>query len=207
MSSLSHSPCSLPRTFSEHTTFLCLAYAGPRGLLCLWSVHQGHPLENCIQTKAKINLSPMTLSPLHSKVDFTAVEVLVNTQVKWGSGMLCSSIKEHNLAFLTHESQASSTMPFHITCNVQSAKFGRLSSWLYGLLLLKAEKRLMGKARSVFCHWNPVTFTGPQAPLSTRWYKREDSRPSSILPLSPSGPSIRSLDNNLTFSFAGIPPP
>lgn len=88
--------------------------------------------------QGKINLSPMTLSALHSKVDFTAVGRLVNTQAKWGSRVQCSSIKEHSLALLIHESQALPTMPFRITCNVQSANFGRLYYDYMG-----------------FCYWRP----------------------------------------------------
>lgn len=135
-----HTHCSLPHALSEHTTHLHIFVSS----LC-WSL-QPLFVKRPSRTSSiklytnwgKINLSPMTLSSLHSKVDFTAVRLLVNTQVKWGSRMLCSSIKEHNLAFLIHESQALPTMPFHVTCNVQSAKFGKLYHDYMG-----------------FCYWRP----------------------------------------------------
>lgn len=124
-----HTHCSLPRALSEHTTHLHIFVSS----LC-WSLWPPLFVKRPSRTSSiklytnqgKINLSPMTLSALRSKVDFTAVGRLVNTQAKGGSRVLCSSIKEHNLAFLIHESWALPTMPFHITCSVQSAKFGRL---------------------------------------------------------------------------------
>lgn len=91
------------------------------------------------------------------------------------------------------------TMPVQFTCNVPRAKFGKLeydSGW-GGLTLLKAEK-----CWGLSFVRNPSYFRWPTARLSKRWQKRGVPL-SSILPLTPLCPSIRSLDSNLTFRFAG----